>query len=252
MTTMEVMATPVKPFIPHPTLRRTTADGRTWSDILKWITKGYTISDDHILDGPNAVYKPIPESTTQPFIVPHSAILHTNAGSTGANSLWGWISQAKVTGEPHFQVGYELIEQYMPLNRRADCNYSANRWAATVDGQTVYRGAISFETTDNGSATLDKTPWTMEQLSSMIGALTAICVVYNVSCVEPPYWDASGIGHHTLFPFQGIGYPAWSNVRGKTCPGAARKLQMPWIRQAVANNLAEFGRETGWKCRGAV
>lgn len=228
----------------HPVLQQRTPDGRTWGDILRFITGGYYIDDTHWLHGPNVVRRPIPESTTQPTIHPRNAILHTNAANRGSASLWSWITQASVTGEPHFQVGYTDLEQYMPLNRRADCNYSANRWL----GNGRWYGAISFETQDNGAATLDKTPWTLAQLDHMANTLTAICVVYGMMCTQPATWDGSGIGHHTLFPFQGATRKAWTNVRGKTCPGAARIRQMDYVRAAVAERMANFVRETGFKC----
>jgi hypothetical protein len=138
----------------------------------------------------------------------------------------------------------------MELNRRADCNFSANRW---VDPRAPYGafGAVSFETQDLGSKTVDRTPWTFPQIGAMVGAITAICVAYNVHCVQPATWDGSGIGHHTLFPYQGIGQKAWSNVRGKTCPGAARIAQMDEVRRQVQNRLALYSQTTGWKCPGA-
>lgn len=231
---------------PHPLLHQRNSKGTPWYDILSYITGGYTVTDRHTINGPHVVYRPIPESVTQPTIEPRSAILHTNAGLNSASSLWAYISRASVTGEPHFQVGYESMEQYMPLNRRADCNYSANLWR---EGLHTY-GAISFETQDNGSATVNSTPWTFRQLDLITNTLTCIGVVYGVACVQPATWDASGIGHHTLFPFQGIGRPAWTNVRGKTCPGAARIAQMDEIRRQVATKLGEFAKHTDWKCGG--
>lgn len=230
----------------HPYLQRKGKDGQTYGDVLKFITGGYSISPAHIVEGPHLVYKPIPESTTQPIIEPRNAILHTNAGGSSSKSLWAWISRASVTGEPHFQIGYTGSEQYMPLNRRADCNYSANRW---LEAGRWY-GAISFETQDNGGASVEITPWSQTQLRMMVNILTCICVVYGVQCTQPGTWNASGIGHHSLFPFQGVLSKAWTNVRGKTCPGRARKAQMDWVRAEVAKNLAAFGEVTGWKCGG--
>jgi hypothetical protein len=229
-------------FVYHPVLHRRVADGRSWGDILAWITGGYVVDSQHWLHGPNVVQRPIPESTTQPTIAPRNAILHTNAGSRSASSLWSWITQSTVTGEPHFQVGYKVMEQYMPLNRRADCNYSANRWFDPRAGK--YYGAISFETQDNGALTLNTTPWSFEQVAHMANALTAIAVCYGVYCTAPATWDGSGIGHHTLFPYQGVGSKAWTNVRGKTCPGTARIRQMDYVRQEVANRLGLFIQAT--------
>jgi len=230
----------------HPYLNRVGTDGQKYGDVLRFITGGVYINRFHVMSGPGFVYRPIPEAATQPNIEPRNAILHTNAGKNSAGSLWGYITQASVTGEPHFQVGYGQTEQYMPLNRRADCNYSANRWLQNGH----WYGAIAFETQDSGSATVEITPWSTTQLRSMVNALTAICIVYGVHCAQPGAWNDSGIGHHSLFPFQGIGSKAWTNVRGKTCPGRARKAQMDYIRSEVAKNLAAFGAATGWKCGG--
>lgn len=230
---------------PHPKLQDRTRANATWSDVLKAITHGYTIDAQHRLVGPDVVYRPIPEASTQPYITPRSVILHTNAGSSSASSLWSWITRASVSGEPHFQVGFAGIEQYMPLNRRADCNYSANLWR-NANGTTW--GAISFETQDMGAATVNSTPWTARQLDMMISAITCICVVYAVQCVQPATWDASGIGHHSLHPYQGLLRKAWTNVAGKTCPGRARIAQMDYVRRRVTENLADFVRQTGWKC----
>lgn len=230
----------------HPYLNRKGVSGQLYGDVLKFVTGGFTINPNHIIEGPGLVYRPIPESSTQPLIEPRSAILHTNAGGTTSKSLWAWITRASVTGEPHFQIGYAGGEQYMPMNRRADCNYTANRWLQSGK----WFGAISFETQDNGGATVEITPWTAQQVRMMVNILTCICVVYGVQCSQPGAWNDSGIGHHSLFPFQGVGSKAWTNVRGKTCPGRARKAQMDYVRSEVAKNLAAFGEVTGWKCGG--
>ena len=215
---------------------------------LKIATGDYWIDDKHLMHGPNVDVRLIPEAMTQPKIRPRSAILHTNAGSSGAKSLWAWITRAGNTGEPHFQVGFDRVEQYMPLDVRADCNYSANSFK--LPGSNTVHGAISFETQDKGSASLNVTPWSLDQVHSMVGILTCLAVVYGVQCTQPATWDASGIGHHSLFPFGGIGSKAWTNVRGKTCPGKARIAQMDAIRTAVAHKLADYGHATGWKCGG--
>lgn len=231
----------------HPYLQRKGTDGQTYGDVLKFITGGFTINPNHIVEGPGLTYRPVlPEAVEQPIIEPRNAILHTNAGGTSSKSLWAWITRKDVTGEPHFQIGYLNSEQYMPLNRRADCNYSANRWLENGH----WYGAISFETQDNGGATVETTSWSLAQITMMVNILTCLAVVYGIQCTQPSAWNASGIGHHSLFPFQGIGSKAWTNVRGKTCPGRARKAQMDYIRGAVANNLAAFGKVTGWKCGG--
>lgn len=217
---------------------------------LQKVNGGYYIAH-HRLVGPDVAIRLIPENNTQPKISPRSCILHTNAGAGTANSLYGWITNPANNGEPHFQVAMDgHIEQYMELNRRADCNFSANRWDDPT-APTGAWGAISFETQDLGSSSLNRTPWTLPQFQALVGTITAICVAYNVQCVQPATWDASGIGHHSLFPYQGIGRKAWTNVRGKTCPGAARIAQMDEVRRQVQHRLALYSQTTGWKCAGA-
>lgn len=209
-------------------------------------TGGRILTVNGIVDGPGFVSRPIPEAATQPKIVPRSAIVHTNAGASSASSLWSWITRKDNNGEPHFQVGYSRTEQYMPVDRRADCNYSANSFKI---GATTF-GAVSFECQDDGAATIDHTPLTLSQVDHIAAVLTLLAIVYGVQCTQPSVWNASGVGHHTLFPFQGIGHPAWTNVRGKTCPGKARIAQMDGIRQLMAHRLAEYSAATGWKCAG--
>jgi len=204
---------------------------------------GYYFMERGRLFGPHANWKPIPENNTQPAIVPHSVILHTNAGSKPATwlNLHAWVSRADVTGEPHFQVdNLGHIGQFMSIERRADCNYSANSWR-TSDGSL--HGAISIETGDLGAATVETTPWNLPQVAAIIGICTAAAVQYGTGCNEVLKWDGHGIDYHTKFPYQGLTKPAWTNVRGKTCPGAARKLQTPYIRQQVAERVGAYINE---------
>lgn len=239
--------------VAHPLLLNATADGRSWKDILVMITAGpslagYWIDNEHWIHGGVTVQQRVePEASTQPFIHPRNAILHSNAGprKTPWAALVAYMRRKDITGEPHFQVagvdataltGAALV-QAIPLNRRADCNAKANSWWR--NSRRV--GAVSFESEDRGSSTLDQTPWSLPQLHAIIGALTAICIVYGVACTEPATWDGSGIGYHSRFP-------EWSIYKGKTCPGAARIRQMAYVRQAVAENLAKFAHETGWHC----
>jgi hypothetical protein len=236
---------------PHTRLLgRSVKTGVKYLDALEQVNKGYYINVQDRLVGPGVVARLIPENNTQPLIVPRNVILHTNAGTSGAKSLYSWITRATVNGEPHFQVAKDgTIEQYMELNKRADCNFSANRWLDVKSG--VWYGGVSFETQDGGVATLNRTPWSFQQMDALVGSLTAICVTYGVHCVQPATWDGSGIGHHSLFPFQGVGSKAWTNVRGKTCPGAARIAQMDEVRRQVQHRIAAYSDATGWKCPGA-
>jgi len=192
-------------------------------------------------EGSVAIWKPIPENNTQPLITPRSVILHTNAGTTPAKwwQLWGWVNNASVTGEPHFDIDNDgIIGQFMSINRRADCNYSANRWLSG-DGTTYY-GAISIETGDMGAVSLDVTPWNWVQVVGIVRVATALQCQYGTGCNEVIQWDGKGIDYHTKFPYLGVGKKAWTNVAGKTCPGKARKAQCAGIRQFVFDRVVAY------------
>jgi N-acetylmuramoyl-L-alanine amidase len=194
----------------------------------------YYVNSDHILVGPNVLYKPIPEALTQPKILPWNVILHSNAAPhlTRWESMWAYVNRLDVTGEPHFQVDMDgHVLQYLPLNVRADCNAKANSWKVDIDGAPTLVGAISFETQDNGSATLAKTPWAIPQLDAITGAIAAIGHKYGVPYTNPVSWDDRGVGHHCE-------YKEWSIYVGKTCPGAARIRQMDYVRNAAAGLCA--------------
>lgn len=238
---------------PHPVLQQRTSAGHLWRDVLIMVTAegqgggGFWVDDGGWLRGKQVKVEPIPEAYTQPVIHPRNAILHSNAGprKTLWTSLWNYIRRLDITGEPHFQVvGVDatsiadgLIVQGMPFTVRADCNAKANSWWR--GNKRV--GAISFESEDRGSASLPDTPWSVGQVHVIVGALTALCVVYGVACTSTTRWDDTGIGYHSQFK-------EWSIYVGKTCPGAARIRQMDYIRARVAQNLLAFGEATGWKC----
>lgn len=234
---------------PHRNLQQITSNGASRKAHLEAITTMW-IDNMGWLHGPNVVHSPLPEASTQPTITPRNVILHTNAGphKTLWTSLFKYMARTDVTGEPHFQLDgvnasvanpAELkLVQFMPLGVRADCNAKANRWAQ--NGK--YYGAISFETQDEGSVhNIEDDKWSIPQLHTLVCALTAICATYGVSCGSPGRWSDSGIGYHSQFP-------EWSIYKGKTCPGAARVRQMPYIWTTVATLLAEYGERTGWKC----
>lgn len=233
----------------HPKLQKRTEDGRTWQDILRYITGGYSIdvhpNGFHVLTGPKVVYNDtwLPEAYTNPYIAPRMAILHSQAGpkKTKWKSLWNYMFRKDISLEAHFLVELDgTIANTFPINKRADCNYRANSFR--LPGNPTLYGGISFETQDEGYPTLNNTPWSPEQLRAIIAALTCISVCYGVWCTAPVRWNDSGIGHHNLFPND------WTNVKGKTCPGSARIRQMDYIRSEVATLLAAFGANTGWKC----
>jgi hypothetical protein len=134
-------------------------------------------------------------------------------------------------------AGDGFTAQAMPIIRRADCNYKANSFV--LNGK-VY-GAISFETEDNGAATLEHTPWSLPTLNALVQINKALVIQCDIHCSQPAYWNSSGIGHHCL-------HQEWSIYVGKTCPGAARIAQMDYIRNEVGVGAAAFHEHNGTQC----
>ena len=183
---------------------------------------GYRINSYALLEGPNVEWKLLPETWTQPIIEPRSVILHSQAGPrrTFWGDLWNYMNRADINGEAHLLVNLDgSIIQLMPFNRRADCNYKANQFA------------ISFETQDDGAATLATTPWSLLQFDAITNAVAAIGHKYGIPYQSPATWDDAGVGYHSQFK-------EWSSYTGKTCPGAARIYQMDAVRSVAAGICA--------------
>ncbi len=177
----------------------------------------------------------LPEAESQERIVPWSLILHSNAGprKTHGSDLQRYMARQDIKIECHANVetepdGRGLFRQFMPFTVRADCNASANAW--TAGGQR--RGAISFETQDEGAGTLPQTLWTPGQFEAISHASAALNVAYDIPPVHTPTWDGRGIDGHAKFR-------EWSIYVGKTCPGAARFDQIPLIHARVVELLTE-------------
>lgn len=198
----------------------------------------YYVNSQHMLIGPYVRHELIvPESTTNPEIQPWSIIMHSQAGprKTRWEQLLAYMNRKDITLEAHFLVEMDgTIVQTMPLNRRADCNYKANAFQVPFWGSPTGKlnvGAISFETQDEGAATLWNTPWTLPQVTAIVNAVAAIGHKYGIPYEQPATWNSRGVGHHSL-------HPEWSSYKGKTCPGAARIKQMDYVRMTAAGICA--------------
>jgi hypothetical protein len=172
---------------------------------------------------PHAVWAPIPEASRQPSIDVTTAIFHSMAGPrlTSIENLRTYVARDDVHIEPT-GVGPDFagrIFQVVAWDQRADCNFKANPFAT------------SWETQDNGSATLAATPWSPAQVEQLAGIAAFAHLRDGVPLRPPPRWDAGGIGYHSQFP-------EWSSFTGKTCPGAARIGQMPEIRARAVEIVA--------------
>lgn len=180
---------------------------------------------------PPAVWRPLPEADRQPAIVPTQLIFHT---VVGRGSPFGTFDRFGNGSESHLWVAMSgLVEQFISLHRSADANYQANR---RPDGT----GAISVETEDMGPLTVEDTPWTVAQCERLVelmvwcndpeGLVAAIQSVTGATAAPIPLDvchspDGPGIGWHSMWPKPN----PWTIYQGKTCPGRARKAQIPGL-----------------------
>jgi hypothetical protein len=156
---------------------------------------------------PGAVYRPLREATSEP-VRNHTQLIFHSAVSA-ADSLYAFFNRTDVVVESHFYVQDDGdCEQYIPANREADANYLANR------------RALSVETWDKGNPNI--LPWNERQMARLVDIAVWAHREKGIPLIRAPRWDAPGMGGHT-------DYTEWSNVRGKTCPGTARKPQVQII-----------------------
>lgn len=154
----------------------------------------------------------IPPGSNDPRIHGRIGILHVDAGN--AESLYGWFDGPSGGIESHGHIKKSgILEQYRSLDFEADANYLANPFA------------WSFETQGFGPG-----KWTEEQLDTIKRLMLWMRDRRGVPLRVVTSWNDAkgGWGYHTLFP-------EWSNVRGKTCPGAERirqfrEILVPWMQ----------------------
>lgn len=148
---------------------------------------------------PFARIRLLPESETQPLIVPRAVILHSAAGR---GSLYGFFKSSSNL-ESHFWVGEDgTIEQYMDTARRADANLKANGFAVSVE-------------TESSPQALER--WSPAAATSLVRLIGWLCDTHSIPRRQIPSWDGSGIGWHRMFGAPG----PWTPV-AKSCPGPAR------------------------------
>lgn len=163
---------------------------------------------------PGVIWRPIRENSTQPAIRPTQWILHTFVDAPGPTNMAGYFDRPDITLESHTVLGWAKHEQLIDTSRSADANYKANR---RPDGT----GAVSTETEDDGKPV--ENPWNSYQVTELIRTGVELHRLHGIPARLPRTHDDPGMGYHSLFP--GV----WSNVRGKTCPGATRIRQFKEI-----------------------
>lgn len=162
---------------------------------------------------PFAVWEPLPENANAPVIDPDMFIMHSAVSK--ATDLRGYFAREDVVVESTFYINEQgTLFQFMDTCRMADANYGAN-------GR-----AVSVETWDNGDP--DHIPWNEAQVATLIRLGQWLVAAHpKIAVRRAPAYNQSGIGGHSDFP-------QWSNVRGKTCPGLARRPQVDGIIAAIA------------------
>lgn len=143
----------------------------------------------------------IPESSTQPKIVPRQFIVHSIVAPWTSERLRDYWNTT--TLESHFSVDYDgNVGQFVDTGVRADANYRANEWA------------LSAESASNVKAT-DR--WTPEQVDSLADLMVWAGRKHKIPFVIAPAWNEPGFGYHRM-------YGPWS-PGGTACPGANRVSQ---------------------------
>lgn len=162
---------------------------------------------------PEAEWLPLPENSTEPRSNPTQVILHSAVSN--ASSLRPYFGRSDVVVESHFYVRRDgSVEQYIDTDRQADANYQANP------------RAVSIETWDNGDP--DRITWNDAQLAALARLVRWLASTHAIPLRSCPSWTATGVGYHSQFP-------EWSPVV-KTCPGLARRPQVPQIIAAAAGS----------------
>lgn len=168
---------------------------------------------------PFAVWRPLKENETQPFLTPTQLIWHSAADPPGTTNLHSYFNQDKIKVESHFWIPLNgVLEQFIDTNRTADANKDANRTA------------ISVETEDDG--TPDTRKWTPEQLSTMRRLAMWAHLTHKIPltpCTNP---KQPGQGFHSMWSYQDnynltgqYSTSPWTPVPSKTCPGKIRVKQ---------------------------
>jgi hypothetical protein len=149
-------------------------------------------------------WRPLPDHGREPAITMRTVIHHSIVGS--AEGAWQYFASGTSIESTFIVKKSGYFWQTMSLGEQADANYKANAFAGSI------------ETEDDGDPDTD--PWTRAQIDTLVWlSLEMRRLRPRIARRKCRTWDDAGLGYHSLFPND------WTNVRGKTCPGAIRKRQ---------------------------
>lgn len=164
-------------------------------------------------------------------------LIHTNAaeGVGTLQSAWNW-AHAKPNSNtcPTYQVDLDGRARKMLASDEdsiANCTTPENR---TVHGDAS-EWSLSIETADTGTiADPSISAFTDAQVETIAQIVAYESILWNIPIITPTEWYGSGVAAHTD-PF---GYPLWTCVAGKFCPGSKKKAQVRGVIMPRAQEIA--------------
>lgn len=167
---------------------------------------------------PGATKRRIRAGANDPQIIPVGVVLHV--ACSRKRSIFDYFNGPSKGIESHLYLRKDgTFEQYRSFGREADAQFKGNSWIGADDRRY---GFISIESQGMGPGT-----WSEAQLRAIQEFVLWASQEYGfplrvVTTENPADVTHGGVGYHTMFS-------DWSNVAGKTCPGARRKKQFDYV-----------------------
>lgn len=166
----------------------------------------------------------MPWWTSRPKITPRLQLVHTNAASVEGSlqSQINWGNAGRYTNtHPHYAINAPRPTKLVPTDRRGIGNSTAPE--LRPEHGNVSDWSIVIETADAGTkARPDVGPFLYDHAELVARILAYESIVHDIPLEYPDEPTEAGTACHTE-PF---GYPWWTSVKGKTCPGKFKKAQM--------------------------
>lgn len=169
---------------------------------------------------PNVIRKPIPQTETDPTIIPVGDIFHVAVSkSDSLHDLFTHDGGIESTGYIRFDG---KVEQYRPFDVECDAQFDGNSWVGLAGRRY---GFNSWESEGMGDG-----EWTPEQMATIKAIIRFKHEKWGHPLRLCPDWNAAGFGYHCLFQ-------RW-NKTNHSCPGPARVKQfeniiVPWMKQGA-------------------
>lgn len=176
---------------------------------------------------PKAKWRPVAGLENDPVIRPIGIIFHVDG--MNASSLFDWFNGPSGGIESHMHLNNALDwEQFRDTTRNADANYKGNYWMENGEGL----GYISVETQGYAEG-----EWTVGVLRELVEFSRWAADIHGFPLERAKTYRSPGLGYHVMFG-AGVGLNAWSNSRGKVCPGPKRIAQfenvlLPTLRNGI-------------------